>query len=509
MISRSRYSTHWPAFFGILIGLVSLGHDLRAAEASKRAAALESITTELLGRYVTALADDTFEGREAGSRGGRAAGRYIVQEMRRAELAGGASPTSYYQNFGALSNLLGMLDGYDPKLKQEVIIVSAHYDHVGYGTPSNSYGPIGHIHNGADDNASGVAGLLEIIAAFKHAGRPKRSILFAFWDGEEKGLLGSQHWLSSPTVPLARVRLMINMDMIGRLRNDRLEVFGSRTGGGLRKMVAAANDRLLLDFTWEMKKNSDHFSFYERQIPILMFHTGLHGDYHRPSDDVEKINAAGMQQVARYVFRVVASLADEPALPPFRSAVQSESAWMREVAERPLPPLPSRLGLSWDAAKKDVVVALVQSGSPAERAAINVGDRITRAGGLDIQTPADFRRVVMRTKERLPMTLVRPGTEKPIDVEAVLQGQPVRLGISWRVDDAEAGAVIVTRVLPGSPADEAGIWPSDRIYRVGEREFAGSEQFLELLEAAKGTLQLTTERQGRLRPVSIALPDES
>src|SRR5581483_3518130 len=138
-------------------------------------------------------------------RGGHAAAVYLAQQFEKYKLAGGASPTSYFQVFSnQYRNLLGLLEGSDPTLREQVIVVSAHYDHVGYGNSQNSYGPIGFIHNGADDNASGDAGLLELVEAFtKLEQRPKRTILFAMWDGEEGGLLGSKHWVANPTLPLS------------------------------------------------------------------------------------------------------------------------------------------------------------------------------------------------------------------------------------------------------------------------------------------------------------------
>ena len=168
--------------------------------------------------------------------------------------------------------------GSDPALKDQVIVVSAHYDHVGYGTRRNSFGPIGLIHNGADDNASGVSLLMEVIDAFSRLGQaPKRSMLFAFWDGEEKGLLGSIHWVGQPTVPLDHVVLNINADMVGRSRGGKLEVSGSRTMPGLRRLFSTQNETtgLAIDFPWDIKTNSDHYTFYKKQIPALLIHTGL------------------------------------------------------------------------------------------------------------------------------------------------------------------------------------------------------------------------------------------
>src|SRR5262249_39469180 len=154
-------------------------------------AALATITIEDLRKHVDVLANDTFEGREAGSRGGHAAATYVGRELQRLKLPGGAADGGYYQGFGnQCRNILAVLEGSDPELKKDYIVISAHYDHVGYGNSTNSYGPTGYIHNGADDNASGVSGLLELIEAILQLDvRPKRSILFAFWDSEESGLL--------------------------------------------------------------------------------------------------------------------------------------------------------------------------------------------------------------------------------------------------------------------------------------------------------------------------------
>ena len=180
---------HYPesAFVWFALLLVSWGPagSTRAADADARIAALRSITTEDVKEYVGALADDTFEGRESGSRGNRAAGIYVVDHLKKFGVRGGGAKDSFYQTWDNYHNILGLIEGRDPTLKDEVIVISAHFDHVGYGNSRNSLGPVGHIHNGADDNASGVAGMLEVAdAVCRLAEKPKRSILFAFWDGE-------------------------------------------------------------------------------------------------------------------------------------------------------------------------------------------------------------------------------------------------------------------------------------------------------------------------------------
>ena len=485
----------------------------RAAETAA-ASALASISSADLRRHAERLADDTLEGREAGTRGGQAAGHYLGREFQRHNLAGGATARSYYQTFGAqYRNILGLLEGSDPELKNEVIVVGAHYDHVGYGNAQNSYGPTGYIHNGADDNASGVSGLLEVVEAFSRLeSRPKRSVLFAFWDGEEKGLLGSEHWVAHPTVPLERVKLAVNLDMIGRLGRNRVETYGIRTTYGLRRLVSLSNAAtdLAFDFSWTMREDSDHYSFYKRNVPVFMLHTGLHSDYHRPSDDVEKLDFAGMERITRMLFHLVHSMADEPRLYGFRNASRTELSAARHQHEQPLQPLPSRLGVTWDPADegqgRGLRVVTVAPRSAATRAGLRVGDRIVRFASRDVTRDVDLRSLVLAAESPITLSIERAGSSQPLSLTIELAGPAVRLGISWRVDDAEPRAVIVARIVPGSPAAKAGIQVGDRLYEVSGRSFAGDAEFRRLLaEADKQALEFLTERQGRVRSVSVEL----
>ena len=204
--------------------------------------------------------------------------------------------------------------------------------------PRQQPGTIGKIHNGADDNASGTSGLLSLARASALLPEtPRRSVLLAFFDGEEKGLLGSKYWVAHPTLPDRHAVLMVNMDMIGRLRQERLTVFGVRTGYGLRKLVSSDNEEsaLALDFCWDMRPDADHFPFYQKNTPVLMFHTGLHEQYHRPSDKANLINSDGMQQVMRLVFRVVYDEAEIDRVTSFRaSASQEKEATKKALTER-------------------------------------------------------------------------------------------------------------------------------------------------------------------------------
>jgi hypothetical protein len=487
---------------------------LGAVEISKLVEAANSITADKARTLVGALADDTFEGREAGSRGGRAAGLFIVGELKKIGAAPAGLKGSYYQAFGGgYSNILSAVEGSDPELKKQWIVVSAHYDHVGYGTRSNSYGPIGTIHNGADDNASGVAGLLEIVAAVKALPEPpKRSILFALWDGEEKGLLGSKHWTREPTVPLAQLKLMINADMIGRLRGGKVEVLGSRTCRGLRRLVSETCDdtNLFFDFSWELKENSDHHSFFSRQVPVLMFFTGLHNDYHRPSDDAERVNVDGLSRIARLTFKVLVELADRPSLAGFRTASRGESPYNQQAIEQPLPPLPGRLGLWWDeklSGPEGIVVTRVVPGTPAAQAAVRVGDRIVQFAGQKIASVEAFRSAVQVATAPAEATIERAGQAAPLKVALQLIGKPTRLGITWREDDAEPGVVILNRVTPGSPAATAGLRVHDRIYQIGGQDFADGNAFRLLAFQVQEPVELLVESRGQMRMVTLTPPE--
>src|SRR3954469_13678061 len=299
-------------------------------------AAMESITTDELYPYVEVLADDVYEGRAAGSRGGHAAAQWLIQQLRPFQLMPGGTDGSYVQKFNDdCRNILVLQQGDDPQLQNEVIVVGAHYDHVGYGNRNNSFGPIGKIHNGADDNASGTSVMLEAIEAFARSGlKTRRTILFAFWDGEERGLVGSRYWIAHPTLPINRVKLDITLDMVGRLRDERLYLMGSRSGYGMRRLFSdPVEDSLSLDFSWDIQANSDHWPFLEKRIPIALLHTGLHSDYHRPTDDVEKINRQGMREVCRYLFASLVHVANEDRLPTFRDAVRRESEDARRTFE--------------------------------------------------------------------------------------------------------------------------------------------------------------------------------
>ena len=376
---------------------------LSAAHASIRAADA--------GRHVATLADDAFEGREGGSRGGRAAAGYILEEIEKiragaADFVPAGDDGSCLQAFGGMRNILVLLPGSDPTVADELVVLGAHYDHVGYGNAQNSFGPFGFVHNGADDNASGVAGLLEIMEAVPRLPqRPRRPILFACWDGEEKGLLGSHHFLRVRPAAVAAKKIVfsVNLDMIGRLRGGRLEVYGSRTSPGLRAAVVLANNApgnaagLELAFDWDIEDDSDHYPFIAARIPTVMFHTGLHDQYHRPADDAHLVNLEGIEPVARLALGFVAAIADDPGPPrPFRPECRVESNATRRRLEAVLQhPARDRgrwgIGTREDGGDKTApVVVRVAAGSPAQAGGLLPGDRIVAIDGTPLADQADM-----------------------------------------------------------------------------------------------------------------------
>lgn len=371
--------------------------------------AIDSITAAELQEHVETLADDVFEGRGVGTRGGRAAAQYIVKQLQASRLQPAGSDKEYFQPCDRGGrNILALLPGSDAALKDEYIVVGAHYDHVADGRMGHANGPIGYVHNGADDNASGCAALLETIEALSDAQlAPRRSILFAFWDGEEMGMLGSKRWVAAGKIPSKDIKLAVNIDMIGRMREGRLEVDGTRTGYGLRRFLSRNdNPATWLDFSWELTANSDHWPFLERQIPVVLLHTGLHDDYHRPSDDADKINRTGLEAASRYLLDIVVAAANADKLPAYRAARRFESLAAQKSRDRRDASVsrgdwpgskPPRLGISWrtdEAEPGSVYLTYVAANSSAAEAGLVAGDRVYAVNGQSFTDSDDFRDVV-------------------------------------------------------------------------------------------------------------------
>jgi hypothetical protein len=491
-------------------GVIALLLLTSSALAATPQGAREAITADDLRRHTMFLASDTLEGRAAGTQGGRAAAAYLALEFARAGLKPAADGEDFLQPFqDGYQNLLGIVRGSDPDLADEVIIVSGHFDHVGLGNRSNSYGPFGQIHNGADDNASGTAAVLAVARAVASLDvPPRRSVLFALWDAEEVGLLGSKHWLKEPTVDIDNVRLMINCDMVGRLRNDVLVAYGTRTAAGLRQHLSEANPSSDLKFNFDRRQrsDSDHWPFFERGVPYLLLHTGDHEDYHRPSDNPDKINYDGLAVISQLLFNLTCRVADAEVAPVFRAESRQQREGVKQQADVQRPPPPSRLGVGWSnehAAGEPFEVTLVEQGSPAESAGVRVGDRITHFADRAASRAADLVDLVLAAPQQTSVTLERPGHREPLTLPLTLRGEPVRIGVTWSEDDAEPGVAIVTSVVPGSPAARAGIEPQDRLSLPLHREGEGDAAWLRELSESDGEITLRLERRGRMSEIAL------
>lgn len=472
--------------------------------------ALQAISGDELKRHIDFLASDTLQGREAGTQGNYAAGAYIVDQLRKSDIKAISDDGDYFQYFYPnFRNILAVIPGSDERLKNEFILVGGHYDHVGFGNRSNSRGPFGVVHNGADDNASGTAGILEIaesLASLQQ--KPKRSILIVFWDGEEKGLLGSRHYTDYPVIPLSQIRLHLNADMIGRLRPEGLEISGWRTATGSRNLLATRNrDEIKLRFMYSYKPESDHWPFFEHKVPSLMLHTGKHDDYHRPSDDTHLLNLDGIRQVSQFMLRCAMAAADSPTTPAFQEWSPESSAAFVEVFEKPTLGQPSRLGVTYNGklAEDGVIqVTSVVSDSPANAAGLLVGDNVLALNDRTVKEAPDFRTLVMTAPAKTVFRIQRQGTELKIPV--ALRGDPMLFGFRWTMDDAEPGSVIVTQVAAASPADMAGLKPQHRIRAVSGRKISDRDSFRKLLATTQNPVVLDVEFDGRFASLSVERP---
>jgi Peptidase family M28/PDZ domain len=350
------------------------------------------------------------------------------------------------------SNVVGILDGSDPTLKNEVIVIGAHYDHLGRGGEGSLAPKEGDIHHGADDNASGTAGLLELARIFsEQRPRPRRTIVFIAFSGEEEGLLGSNYYVNHSIVTLANTVAMIHMDMIGRMKNNKLIVGGMGTAQEWRQVITAANasgtitvaatpessgtisrtsapgsgngvpmvtginGRTIVSFALEKPFDlslsedgygpSDHSSFYAKQIPVFFFWTGNHEDYHKPSDTADKINYDDEARILSLVSRLVHDI-DSNDKRPVYTVAKSESTGRATGFRVYLGTIPnyadSSDGLLLDGVRDD---------SPAAKAGIKAGDKIVKLAGRDVHNVYDYTYALgeMKAGQEYEVELLRGG----------------------------------------------------------------------------------------------------
>ncbi|NPV10865.1 MAG: M28 family peptidase [Ignavibacteria bacterium] len=316
-------------------------------------------------------------------------------------------------------NVIAFLEGNDPQLKNEIVVIGAHYDHLGMGgrgSLASSKEP--QVHNGADDNASGTSGVLELAEYFSaRKNQLKRSLLFILFSGEELGLLGSKHFVDNPTVPINQIVAMINMDMIGRLNENRLTVYGTGTSPKWKPLLNKLNSDSSFKFNFIDGGfgPSDHSSFYSKNIPVLFFFTGTHQDYHKPSDDVDKINFAGMEKVLKLVSGVVTDLVSNPEKIEF-TKVQGEAPQQgRRMNIRVY------VGTIPDYSEQveGFKIAGVNDGSPAEKAGLKAGDIIIKFGDKPVKNIYDYMYAMQGYKpgDKVDVVVLRNGQEVKVVIE--------------------------------------------------------------------------------------------
>jgi aminopeptidase YwaD len=302
------------------------------------------------------------------------------------------------------------VEAYLPGTTSEYVIIGAHYDHLGLGD-EHSLAPsqIGQIHPGADDNASGTAGVIELARWFSKQPKPKRGILFMTFAGEELGLLGSSYYVNHPLLPLENAVAMINMDMIGRIREGKVYVNGTGTGSTLAKLVG---DLKPPDgFHFDLSENlgyggSDHMSFTIKSVPVVFFFSGLHGDYHKPSDTADKINSGDAAKLLGYVAELEQKLSDAPDRPKFIRLVEPQepvtgaagggSGYGPNFGSIP----------DFDEPPKGVRFADVRDGTPAAKAGLKAGDILIEFDGKEIGNLYDFT-YALRAKKAGDEVLVK------------------------------------------------------------------------------------------------------
>lgn len=314
-------------------------------------------------------------------------------------------------------NVAGYIEGNDPLLKDQFIVIGAHYDHLGFGENGSLYrGADRQVHNGADDNASGTSGVLELaekISSVKNT--LKHSIIFIAFSGEELGLLGSSYFVNNTPILTEKMAAMVNMDMIGRLNEEnQLIVYGTGTSTSWESILNNRNSQdFSLTFNDEGYGPSDHSSFYGKNIPVLFFFTGTHTDYHRPGDDTEKINVTGEQKVISYVYDVVSGI-DEMTTKPDYLVVESKEkknmgGWKVYVGTIP----------DYASTADGFKLSGVSEGGPAQKAGLLGGDIIISFGSKKITNIYDY---VYALQEFVPgdvveVVVLRDGQQMKFQVE--------------------------------------------------------------------------------------------
>ncbi|MGB7489188.1 MAG: M20/M25/M40 family metallo-hydrolase, partial [Thermoanaerobaculia bacterium] len=390
-----------------------------------------------LMEHVQILASPDFEGRGVGTAGLDKAAEYLVEQFERAGLQPGGDNGGYLQRFTMkegpdgspvdVTNVIGVLPGTRDEWQDQAVIIGAHFDHLGSGWPDVHSGDEGKVHPGADDNASGVAVLIELARTLAEGEAPQRSLVFAGFTGEEAGRAGSKYYVANPTpVPFSGIRAVVNIDTVGRLGEGAVSILGTGTADEWQHIFRGASYVTGVDSRNipESAEASDQMSFIEKGVPGVQIFTQAHGDYHRPGDTADKVDGAGLVKVATLVKEAVVYLGGRDE--PMTVKIEGQSA-----GQSTGPPTggPSggrkvRFGTVPDFAFEGpgVRVSEVSAGSPAEKAGFLAGDTLV---AIDDQEVTDLRTYsqILRTLEpgqNVEARVVREGKEivLPVTVEA-------------------------------------------------------------------------------------------
>ena len=357
---------------------------------------------------VAFLADDTLEGRETGTKGEQAAAAYIVERFKELGLQPKGTEGFYqsfsfkpkrgphgevdYTNAGEDSTITGTnVLAFIDNQAENTIIIGAHYDHLGYGSEGSLHRGDKEIHNGADDNASGVAVMLDLAGKLKTANTSNNYLFMAF-SGEEMGLLGSNYFTKNATLDLSKANYMINMDMVGRLKQDStLAVYGVGTSPRWKQTLSATNPGFKIVENESGVGPSDHTSFYLQDIPVLHFFTGQHDDYHKPDDDPEKLNYEGMDAISNYIFDVITELDKSGKLAFRKTKNESKETPRFKVGLGVVPDyLFDGEGMRVDGISED---------KPAQKAGLQKGDIVIKLGDSTVVDMMSYMRALSAFKE--------------------------------------------------------------------------------------------------------------
>lgn len=354
-------------------------------------------------RHIEFLASDSLEGRGTGSLGEIKAADYVADLFRQSGLKPAGADGKYFQPFRVnisynevmhpmtARNVVGFLDNGAGK----TIVIGAHYDHLGKGFQSGSLSPDSknQIHNGADDNASGTAGVIELARYF--AGNKvteKHNFLFIAFSGEELGLLGSKYFTENPTAELKSISCMVNMDMIGRLDDEKgIIISGWGTSPVWGKLIPALAEKEKIRFKIDSSGigASDHTSFYLKDIPVIQVFTGVHSDYHKLSDDADKINYEGEAKILSLVASVLNGVDKETADPAFTSSGDPHAGRTTSDFKVTLGVMPD-----YSFSGKGLKIDAVSKARPAANAGIEAGDVILKLAGKEISTIYDYMKIL-------------------------------------------------------------------------------------------------------------------